>query len=85
MRLSEKKLTFFQFIDGIISTSTTNNINYEGLTSMSFNLSVTVSDGTDTDTQDLIVTIVDVNEAPSFSPLAYSITADEGAVSYHEP
>ena len=44
-----------------------------------------MSDGTDTDTQDLIVTIVDVNEAPSFSPLAYSITADEGAVSYHEP
>ena len=70
---------------GLISTSPTQNINYESLsgTSTSFQLTVTVSDGYDTSTATLTVSIADQNEAPQFGKALYAISGSEGAVSKH--
>ncbi|XP_052781618.1 cadherin-related family member 2-like [Mya arenaria] len=72
-------LTYFQ-IDpstGLIST-TTSAINYEALTPPSFTFTVTVDDGSASDTQALVIDIINVNEAPSFSQTSYSLSTSEG-------
>lgn len=67
---------------GLISTSSTQNINYETVsaTSTSYQLTVTVSDGYDTSTSTLTVSIADKNEAPVFGKATYAISGTEGAV-----
>ncbi|XP_052706998.1 cadherin-23-like [Crassostrea angulata] len=66
---------------GLISTSSTQNINYETVsaTSTSYQLTVTVSDGYDTSTSTLTVSIADKNEAPVFGKETYAISGTEGA------
>lgn len=67
---------------GLISTSSTQNINYETVsaTSTSYQLTVTVSDGYDTSTSTLTVSIADKNEDPVFGKETYAISGTEGAV-----
>ncbi|XP_078337333.1 uncharacterized protein LOC111138019 [Crassostrea virginica] len=74
-------LFFINSSNGLISTSPTQNINYESLsgTSTSFQLTVTVSDGYDTSTATLTVSIADQNEAPQFGKALYAISGSEGA------
>ena len=56
-------------------------MDYESLTSKSFNFQVAVSDGASSDLQAIVIDIINVNEAPSFSQTAYALSASEGAVS----
>jgi len=56
-------------------------MDYESLTSTSFNFQVAVSDGASSDLQAIVIDVINVNEAPSFSQTAYTLSATEGAVS----
>jgi len=56
-------------------------MDYETLTSKSFNFQVSVSDGASFDLQAIVIDIINVNEAPSFRQTAYALSASEGAVS----
>ena len=58
-------------------------MDYESLTSTSFNFQVSVSDGASSDLQAIVIDIINVNEAPSFSQTAYALSASEGAVSVY--
>lgn len=68
------------FTAGLITTSSTNNINYESFTTKTADITVTVSDGQDSDAELLQVTITNVNEAPVFVQNSYSISGNEGPV-----
>ncbi|KAK3611794.1 hypothetical protein CHS0354_014146 [Potamilus streckersoni] len=61
---------------GLIST-TGSVLNYEALSTRTFDLSVTVSDGTSTNTKILQIQVTNVNEAPSFSQTVYAISTNE--------
>lgn len=65
---------------GLISTSSTQAINYEALvaTGTNFVITVTVTDSFDTATQSLSVAITDQNEAPVFGKASYAISGNEG-------
>ncbi|XP_060554343.1 protocadherin-like wing polarity protein stan [Ruditapes philippinarum] len=64
---------------GVIYTSTTSNINYEFLGgTTSFACPVTCNDGRASDTETVTLSVTNVNEAPTLSQNAYSISADEG-------
>ncbi|KAK3095573.1 hypothetical protein FSP39_016230 [Pinctada imbricata] len=66
--------------NGIISTSSTNNINYETLKAANAEttvMTVTVSDGQETATTSVSITVADINEAPAFSKSNYLLSADE--------
>ncbi|XP_052706933.1 protocadherin Fat 4-like [Crassostrea angulata] len=65
---------------GLISTSSTQAINYEalGASGRSYVITVTVTDGFDTATQSLSVAITDQNEAPVFGKASYAISGNEG-------
>lgn len=67
---------------GLISTSSTQAINYEalGASATSYVITVTVTDGFDTATQSLSVAITDQNEAPVFGKASYAISGNEGNV-----
>jgi len=67
------------FAAGLITTSA--GINYESIPSTSFTFLVTVSDGTATDMQPITIDVINVNEAPAFSQMSYSLSTTEGAVS----
>ncbi|KAK3581876.1 hypothetical protein CHS0354_000291, partial [Potamilus streckersoni] len=62
---------------GVITTSSTNAINYETLATSSFTFTITVSDGTATDTENLMISISNVNEVPTFNQPSYSISYNE--------
>lgn len=67
---------------GEITTTTSSVINYEYLLSAgstSFNCTVSCSDGRVADTADVVLDVTNVNEAPTFSQNAWSISANEGA------
>ncbi|XP_061190353.1 cadherin EGF LAG seven-pass G-type receptor 2-like [Saccostrea echinata] len=66
--------------NGLITTSSTQTINYESVstTSTSFQMTVTVSDGYDTATSSFTVAIADQNEAPVFGKDVYFISGTEG-------
>ena len=66
------------FAAGVITT-TANNIDFEA-SHPPFELSIEVSDGTDTDTAVLTLNIVNVNENPYFDPAAYTLDGPEGPV-----
>ncbi|XP_078310911.1 uncharacterized protein LOC111132593 isoform X2 [Crassostrea virginica] len=65
---------------GLISTSSTQTINFEtlGAAGTSYVITVTVTDTFDTATQSLTVAITDQNEAPVFGKNSYAISGDEG-------
>lgn len=58
---------------GIITTAVT--LDYESVSS--YSLTVTVSDGRDSISQAIIISITDKNDAPTFVAAPYSITVDE--------
>ncbi|XP_078334887.1 protocadherin Fat 4-like [Crassostrea virginica] len=64
---------------GLISTSSSANINFESLTSASVVVNVQLSDGTTSATSSLTVSVMDVNEAPGFGKTLYHLTGTEGA------
>jgi len=74
------QLFYLQLTVGLIKT-TSSAMDYESLTSKSFNFQVSVSDGASSDLQAIVIDIINVNEAPSFSQTAYTLSASEGAVS----
>jgi len=74
------KLYHLQLTAGLIKT-TSSAMDYESLTSTSFNFQVAVSDGASSDLQAIVIDVINVNEAPSFSQTAYTLSASEGAVS----
>lgn len=67
-------------IDGLITTSTVTNINYEVVTSSTYIFTITVSDTKDLTSQNMSITIADVNEPPVFTKTTYVLTTDEAAV-----
>ncbi|XP_062601137.1 protocadherin Fat 4-like [Saccostrea cucullata] len=66
--------------NGLITTSSTQTINYESVstTSTTYLMTVTVSDGYDTATSSFTVAIADQNEVPVFGKDAYYISGTEG-------
>jgi len=78
------QLFYLQLAAGLIKT-TSSAMDYESLTSKSFNFQVSVSDGASSDLQAIVIDIINVNEAPSFSQTAYTLSASEGAVSLSIP
>ncbi|KAK3085049.1 hypothetical protein FSP39_023491 [Pinctada imbricata] len=60
-------------------TTFSNILNFESLTSTTVTIVVTVSDSTSSDTANLVLTIVDVNEPPQFDRSKYSISGNEGS------
>lgn len=64
--------------NGLITTSSTTNINYESLATSTVVVNVHVSDGTASATSSLTISIMDVNEAPVFGKTLYQITGTEG-------
>ncbi|XP_069104319.1 cadherin EGF LAG seven-pass G-type receptor 2-like [Argopecten irradians] len=69
----------FDTTTGLLSTSTTNTIDYEGLASKSFTVDVSVTDGEDTDSYPTFtVNVIDINEPPAFGNTIYYINGNEG-------
>lgn len=66
-------------ITGLISTSSTTNINFESLATASIEINIHISDGTDSATSNLTITILDLNEAPVFGKNLYYLTGPEGS------
>lgn len=67
-------------LDGLITTSSTTNINFESLATSTVVVNVHVSDGTASATSSLTIFIMDVNESPVFGKTLYQITGTEGNV-----
>ncbi|KAK3576699.1 hypothetical protein CHS0354_024311 [Potamilus streckersoni] len=67
---------FINTSTGVVSTAN-NIIDYETAPSKSFNFTVTMTDGKDSDINTLQIGLSNVNEAPSFSQTLYSISASE--------
>ncbi|CAG2253493.1 FAT1_2_3 [Mytilus edulis] len=63
---------------GLITTSTTNTIDYESFTDKTADITVTVSDGQESDSELIQITVTNVNEAPVFIQNSYSISGNEG-------
>ncbi|KAL3861471.1 hypothetical protein ACJMK2_007505 [Sinanodonta woodiana] len=63
---------------GLIFTSGT-MLNYETLTTKTFDFTITVSDGSSTDSKILSIQVINENESPSFNQAIYSISANEAA------
>ncbi|KAL3853855.1 hypothetical protein ACJMK2_013154, partial [Sinanodonta woodiana] len=61
---------------GLVITSGT-VLNFETLSSTSFNFTVTVSDGWSDNTKILSIDVTNVNEAPTFNQANYAIIANE--------
>lgn len=70
---------------GLISTSSSSDIDYESLSVRSFIMSVTVSDGTDQDIKELHIDVTDINEAPTLISDTFSISGNEGEVCMLNP
>ncbi|KAL3872815.1 hypothetical protein ACJMK2_036014 [Sinanodonta woodiana] len=73
-------LDYFQInsATGLITTSTTNAINYETIPATSFTLYVRVSDGILTTDKNLLVRVTNQNEPLYFSQQVYRVNANEG-------
>ena len=65
---------------GVISTSSSQVIDYEALTGHTIFMSVTVSDGNAQDVKELNITVTNQNEPPEFQYEDYSISGNEGEV-----
>nr|XP_022309583.1 protocadherin Fat 4-like [Crassostrea virginica] len=70
----------FNTASGLLSTSSTQSINYETVatTATTYVITITASDGQATATQTLSVAITDQNEAPVFGKTSYAISGNEG-------
>ena len=81
-RERRKKCLRFTFIHeaGVVSTSTTHNIDHDVLPSVSILMYITVTDGKWYDTKYLSIQIQNENESPAFSQTFYTTTRDEGVV-----
>ncbi|XP_053376790.1 protocadherin Fat 4-like [Mercenaria mercenaria] len=69
---------------GLISTAGT-ALDYETLAAAgttSFTFVISVSDGTASDTEPLVIDIINVNEAPQFPQSSYSLSTTEGAAGH---
>ncbi|XP_053376789.1 cadherin-23-like [Mercenaria mercenaria] len=69
---------------GIISTAGT-VLDYETLAAAgttSFTFTISVNDGTASDTEPLVIDIINVNEAPQFPQSSYSLSTTEGAAGH---
>ncbi|XP_061179511.1 protocadherin-like wing polarity protein stan, partial [Saccostrea echinata] len=66
---------------GLISTSSTQNINFESVstTATTYVITITATDGQATATDTLSIVITDQNEAPVFGKASYAISGNEGA------
>ncbi|XP_063407101.1 protocadherin Fat 3-like [Mytilus trossulus] len=64
---------------GLVSTSTTTNIDYDTMSFSSCTAEVTVSDGSASDTKTLTINIANVFEAPSFAKTIYTLSGPEAA------
>ncbi|XP_052079677.1 protocadherin Fat 4-like isoform X2 [Mytilus californianus] len=64
--------------NGLVSTSASTNINFEGVSSTSFTFTITVTDTKDSASQNLSISIANQNEAPVFTKKAYALSVDEG-------
>ncbi|CAC5400779.1 FAT4 [Mytilus coruscus] len=70
--------TYFNLTtDGFLTVSST--LDYESLTNTSYILNVTATDGKDTATATISLTITDQNEAPVFKQTQYSVEVNESA------
>lgn len=67
---------------GLLSTSSSQNINYESIvsTATTYVITITATDGQATATQTLSVAITNQNEAPVFGKDSYAISGNEGLV-----
>lgn len=73
----------FLSICSIADVYTSNTqIDYESLSRTSYLITASVSDGTSTVSKSFTIKIDNVNEAPSFQTTVYTVTADEGPVSF---
>ncbi|KAL3864919.1 hypothetical protein ACJMK2_006565 [Sinanodonta woodiana] len=63
---------------GFISTSSVNLIDFETISDRNFTLTVSVTDGRLTVSENFSIIITDVNEPPSFNQSVYKISANEG-------
>ena len=61
-------------------TTVNSVLNYESLAVTTFTFSVSVADPVTSDTQNLVIDVSNVNEAPSFSQTSYSLSTSEGVV-----
>ncbi|VDI71001.1 Hypothetical predicted protein [Mytilus galloprovincialis] len=64
--------------NGLVSTSTSSNINYEGVSATYFTFTITVTDTKDSASKNLSISIANQNEAPVFTKRAYALSVDEG-------
>ncbi|XP_076113785.1 uncharacterized protein LOC143082107 [Mytilus galloprovincialis] len=64
--------------NGLVSTSASSNINYEGVSSTSFTFTITVTDTKNSASKNLSISIANQNEAPVFTKKAYALSVDEG-------
>lgn len=64
-----------------VYTSNT-QIDYESLSRTSYLITASVNDGTSTVSKSFTIEIDNVNEAPSFQTTVYTVTANEGPVSF---
>lgn len=60
---------------GVIKTKA--SLDYETMASKSFTFTISVTDSKDTAVATVTITVLDVNEAPSFHQTSYSVTGDE--------
>lgn len=65
---------------GLVSTSSSDVIDYEGYSVHSFVMSITVSDGKDVNVKQLLIDVTNVNEAPIFLRDIYFSSGSEGGV-----
>ena len=81
-KCSYRSLSFAFYLAGLLSTSSTQSINYETVatTATTYVITITASDGQATATQTLSVAITDQNEAPVFGKTSYAISGNEGPV-----
>ncbi|XP_052692955.1 cadherin-23-like [Crassostrea angulata] len=63
---------------GLVSTSSSDVIDYEGYSVHSFVMSITVSDGKDVNVKQLLIDVTNVNEAPIFLRDGYFSSGSEG-------
>lgn len=74
----------FYFSAGEVKTSSTKTLNYEDLQATvgtTFTLSIFVSDSKASVSQNLVINVIDINEAPVFNKNLYGSTGNEETVS----
>lgn len=70
---------YFYTVDGTFKISSA--LDFEDMTSKSYKIVVTATDGKDTATATISLTVTDQNETPVFHQTEYSVEQDESSVS----